>query len=266
MTPHRHAGPGARGDWRGDNLVTLFGRCSAGDEQARDTIILRFLPLARRIARQYEGRGEPRDDLVQVASVGLIKAVDRYSPARGDTFVAYARPMVVGEILRYFRDATWRVHVPRTLRERASRVARADAALVAPAGAPSQPQAIASSLDLEVSEVKEAQAAWAAYRPASLDAARASPNGGALALRHDVVGEDDPGYERAEVSVGIGRALRDLRPRDQRILLLRLCCELTQREIAARVGLSQMHVSRVLRRGNAAVAEACGLCGGALMS
>ena len=259
MTPHRHAGPGARGDWRTDNLMTLFDRCSAGDEHARDAIIVRFLPLARRIARQYEGRGEPREDLIQVASVGLIKAVDRYSPARGDTFVAYARPMVVGEIRRHFRDATWRVHVPRTLRERAMRVAKAESAIREPGGAPAHREALASYLDLEPAQVSEAQAAWAAYRPESLDATRASPSDGAATLRHDVLGEADPEYEQVEVSVGIGRALRDLRPRDQRILLLRLWCELTQREIAARVGLSQMHVSRVLRRGNAAVAEACGL-------
>jgi RNA polymerase sigma-B factor len=261
MTPHRHAGPGARGDWRTDNLMTLLDRCSAGDEHARDAIILRFLPLARGIARQYEGRGEPRDDLIQVATVGLIKAVDRYSPARGDTFVAYARPMVVGEIRRHFRDATWRVHVPRTLRERAMRVAKAEALLraEAPEGSPTDRQALARYLDLEPDQVSEAQAAWAAYRPESLDATRASPGDGAVTLRHDVLGGSDPEYEQVEVSVGIGRALRDLRPRDQRILLLRLWCGLTQREIAARVGLSQMHVSRVLRRGNAAVAEACGL-------
>ena len=259
MKPHRHAGPGARGDERTENLVTLFSRCSAGDEQARDAIILRFMPLARGIARQYEGRGEPRDDLIQVASVGLIKAVDRYSPARGDTFVAYARAMVVGELRRHFRDATWRIHVPRPLRERAARVARAETAIRAAEGSPTHRQALARHLDLAPAEVKEAQAAWAAYRPESLDAVRASPNDGAVTLRHDLLGESDPQYEQVEVSVGVGRALRDLRPRDQKILLLRLLCELTQREIAARVGLSQMHVSRVLRRGNAAVAKACGL-------
>jgi RNA polymerase sigma-B factor len=259
MKPYRHASPGARGDGRSDDLVALFSRCSAGDAQARDTIILRFLPLACGIARQYEGRGEPPDDLAQVASIGLIKAVDRYSPARGDTFVAYARPMVVGEIRRHFRDATWRVHVPRTLRERASRVAGAETTVQTRPGPRSQNIAIAADLGLEPAQVAEAQAAWAAYRPASLDAVWSSADGREGTRRDDVVGRCDPGYERAEVSVGIGRALRGLRPRDQTALLLRLWCELTQREISARIGVSQMHVSRILRRGNAAVADACGL-------
>jgi RNA polymerase sigma-B factor len=138
-------------------------------------------------------------------------------------------------------------------------VAKAEPAIQEPAGSPTHREALARYLDLEPAEVTEAQAAWAAYRPESLDAARASAGGGTLTVRHDVLGDADPEYERVEVSVGIRRALGDLRPRDQRILLLRLWCELTQREIAARVGLSQMHVSRVLRRGNAAVAEACGL-------
>ena len=257
MTPHRHGDAGARGDWRSDNLVTLLDRSSAGDEQARETIILRFLPLARGIARDYEGRGEPRDDLIQVASVGLIKAVDGYSPARGNTFVAYARTMVVGEIRRYFRDATWRVHVPRTLKDRATRVAEAEAALRATSGERLHRDAIARHLDLEPSEVTEAQAAWAAYRPASLDVGRATVDGDAVARPEAAVGAADPGYERVEVSVGIRRALAELRPRDQTVVLLRLWCDLTQSEIAARVGVSQMHVSRILRLGHAA--EACGL-------
>jgi RNA polymerase sigma-B factor len=259
MTPHRHAGPGARGDWRTDNLVALLSRCAAGDEHARETIILRFLPLARGIARQYEGRGEPRDDLIQVASLGLIKAVDGYSPARGNTFVPYARTMVVGEIRRYFRDATWRVHVPRTLKEHATRVAGVEASPRASAGARVHRDAIARHLNLKPSEVMEAQAAWAAYRPASLDVARAAAEGGGVVRADAAVGVAEPGYERVEVSVGIRHALADLRPRDQAVVLLRLWCDLTQSEIAARVGLSQMHVSRILRRGHAAMAEACGL-------
>jgi len=258
MKPHRHASPGARGHWRTEELGALFRRCSAGDPQARDTIILRFLPLARRIAHQYRGRGEPTDDLVQVASVGLIRAVDGYSPVRGDAFAAYARPVMVGEIRRHFRDATWRVHVPRTLRDRANRVARAEKAVRPAGGAEVSIAAIARYLDLQPSEVTEAQAAWAAYWPDSLDAARRTSDVVHPTRRDDVLGADDPGYERAEVFVGIGRALRALRPRDQFALLLRLYCDLTQQEIAARIGVSQMQVSRILRRGNAAMAEACG--------
>ena len=259
MKPHRHASPGARGEWRTDDLTALFTRCSAGDAHARDTIIVRFLPLARGIARQYEGRGEPSDDLVQVASVGLIRAVDNYSLERGDTFAAYARPMVVGEIRRYFRDATWRVHVPRTLRDRATRVARAEREVGDLGGSAERTLAIARTLEIEPSEVAEAQAAWAAYRPASLEAQRRGLAEGSPIRREETLGACDPGFERAEVAVGISSALRGLRPRDQLALLLRLYCELTQQEIAARIGVSQMHVSRILRRGHAAMAEACGV-------
>jgi RNA polymerase sigma-B factor len=259
MKPHRHAGPGARGDWRAEDLGALFRRSAGGDTDARDAIILRFLPLARRIARQYEGRGEPADDLVQVASLGLIRAVDGFSPARGDAFAAYARPVMVGEIRRYFRDMTWRVHVPRGLRDRANRVARAERAVRGPRGAAGSVAAIARYLDLQPSEVTEAQAAWAAYWPGSLEASRTIVDVDEHARREDVLGACDPGYEHAEVFVGIGRALRPLRPRDQIALLLRVYCELTQHEIAARIGVSQMQVSRILRRGNVAMAKACGV-------
>jgi RNA polymerase sigma-B factor len=258
MTPHRHAGPRARGDWRAEDLGALFRRSAAGDTDARNAIILRFLPLARRVAREYEGRGEPAEDLVQVASLGLIKAVDGYSPARGDAFAAYARSLVVGEIRRYFRDMTWRVHVPRGLRDRANRVARAERAVRGPGGAAGSAAAIARYLDLQPAEVTEAQAAWAAYWPASLEAPRAIGTHTGGARREDILGGPDPGYERAEVFVEVGRALRPLRPRDQIALLLRVYCELSQHEIAARIGVSQMQVSRILRRGNLAMAEACG--------
>jgi len=112
MTPYRHARAVAPTDWPACDLSTLFSRCAAGDARARETIIVRYLPLARRLARVYEGRGEPIEDLCQAASVGLIRAVDRYSPDRGDAFPAYARPMILGAIRRHFRDTTWRLHVP----------------------------------------------------------------------------------------------------------------------------------------------------------
>jgi RNA polymerase sigma-B factor len=256
MTPHWRAL--ARGDWRVRDLRPLFARCSAGDAQARETIILRFLPLARRVAREYEGRGTPLEDLVQVASVGLIKAVDRCSPDRGDAFAAYARAMIRGEIRRHFRDASWSVHVPRGVKDRASRVSRADKTLRSTSGTQASTEAVAKHLDLEACEVAEARRALAAYWPASLDVTHVRQDGHGVALR-EVLGAHDPEYERVEMSIGIGRALRELRPRDQRVLLLRLACELTQDEIAGRIGVSQMHVSRILRSANSAVTAACGL-------
>jgi len=258
MTPHWHERAHARHGDRGDDLVSLFARCRAGDHGARDRIILRFLPLARRLAQGYEGRGEPVEDLCQVASVGLIKAVDRCAPDRAAAFEAYARPVILGEIRRHFRDATWRVHVPRGLKDRAARVARAGNQVPAAPGQPAGTDAIATHLDLEPAEVTEAQLAWAAYRPESLDAPRRSPEGVRVDHR-EVPDEQADAYGRAELSVGITRALHGLHPRDQTVVMLRLACELTQAEIGDLVGVSQVHVSRILRSANASVAAACGL-------
>jgi RNA polymerase sigma-B factor len=253
MTPHWHAaGVSAR---PACELRVLFSRCSAGDVRARETIIMRFLPLARRLARAYEGRGEPIDDLCQVASIGLIKAVDRYSPDRGDSFPAYARPVILGEIKRHFRDTTWRVHVPRPVRDRTRRVLRAENEL-GPGSATSA--AIANYLGVGHEEVDEARLALEAGSPRSLDARYVSAGGDPLPLC-DVIGTDEPGYERVEVSVTVRQALLTLKPRDQKILLFRLAWELSQDEIAGRVGLSQMHVSRVLRKAGVALAGSCGL-------
>lgn len=253
MTPHGHARaeqPSAR------DLRRLFSRCSAGDVCARETIILRFLPLAGRIARIYEGRGEPLEDLCQVASVGLIKAVDAYSPERG-TFAGYAWPMIQGEIRRHFRDATWRVYVPRQVREHAARVLLAEKDLAA-TGGPDQPESIATYLGISREDVAEARRALEAHSCRALDASSVGPDGDASPLPA-VVGAEEAGYDRAELSVGIQRTLRTLKPREQRVLLLRLAWELSQAEIAGRVGLSQMHVSRILRKAGIALTASCGL-------
>ena len=255
MTPQWHARAARERPAR--DLGALFNRFSAGDMRARETIILRFLPLARKLAKLYEGRGEPVEDLCQVASVGLIKAVDRYSPDRGDAFPAYARPMILGEIRRHFRDTTWRVHVPRPTRERATAVLRAEEELKTVSG-DAKPEGIASYLGISPGEVVEARRALEAYSPGSLDAQYTAADGDALALR-EVIGGDDSGYERIEMSVGIRRALLPLKPRDRKVLLLRLVWELSQDEIADRVGLSQMHVSRILRSARAALTTSCGL-------
>lgn len=254
MTPHWHM-RGERSTAR--DLTTLFSRCSAGDKSAREAIILRFLPLAGRLAGIYEGRGEPIEDLRQVASVGLINAVDRYSPERGNAFSVYARPVILGEIRRYFRDATWRLHVPRQLRDRAERVNRAEKELRVSSD-PAGPEAIANLLGIASEELAEARLANEAYSPRSLDATFVGPDGNAGSL-HELVGVDESEYDGVEMSVGIQRALRTLNPRHQKVLLLRLAWELSQAEIASIVGLSQMQVSRVLRKASATVTTSCGL-------
>jgi len=237
------------------DLRTLFRRCSAGDARAREAIILRFLPYARRLARRYEGRGEPVEDVYQAASIGLIKAVDRYEPERGESFVAFARPTILGEITRHFRDTTWRVHVPRSVQERACQLTRAQDEIRATSGANAPTEVIARHLGLELGEVAEAQGALQANRPGSLDATYAADDGQRLTLR-ETIGEFDSAYERLETSVGWGEVLRRLQPRERKVLLLRFGGEFTQDEIARRIGVSQMHVSRILRNAAAALAAA----------
>ena len=258
MTPQGDTRAPRRGDREADDLVALFDGCRAGDARARERIILRFLPLARAMARRYENRGEPLDDLSQVASIGLIKAVDGCSPGRVGAFSSYASEMILGEIRHHFRDATWNVHVPRPLRERAHRVAQTDRTIRAPFARRARVEAIATALDLNPSEVVEAQQVWDAYRSHSLDATPRSRHGLRVARvrRVPVTGS---AFVRAELSIGVARALRGLSRRDQTVLLLRICCDLTQHEIAARIGVSQMQISRILRGNRMAVAAACGL-------
>lgn len=254
MTLQRHARRSARRR-SARELGTLFEQRSAGDARAREEIIVAFLPYAHHLARPYRGRGEPVDDLYQAASIGLIKAVDRYEPTRGCSFVAFAKPTILGEIRRHFRDRTWPMHIPRSVQDRARRVARAQADLRARSGSDPTIEMIARHLGLELGEVAEAQRALNAYRPRSLDATSAADHGRQLALKENV-GDLDPEYERVETSAGCVHALRGLDPRDRKVLLLRFGGDLPQDEIAKRIGVSQMQVSRILRTATAAMAVA----------
>jgi RNA polymerase sigma-B factor len=258
MAPQPHARAVTPTDGPACALSTLFRLCSAGDPRARETIIVRFLPLAFRLARIYEGRGEPIDDLRQAASLGLIKAVDRFSFDRGDSFPAYARPVILGEIRRHFRDTTWRVHVPRPIKDRAAQVLHADREFGTPPGSLIELDLTAKRLGLESGEVAEARLAIKAQWPRSLDEPTSGSDGDGLALG-EVIGREEPEYEGVEVSLGVGRALRKLGPRDAKVLLLRLAFGLTQDEIAGHVGVSQMHVSRILRNARAVLTASCGL-------
>lgn len=253
MKPDLRGRASAR-DWTDCDIRGLFDRCSAGDTRARETIIVGFLPYACRLARRFEGRGEPMEDLCQAASIGLIKAVDRFEPARGTPFVAYAKALILGEIMRHFRDTTWRVYAPRAMKERAARVARAENELVARCGSQATTAVVATHVGLDPAEVTEAQGVLRANRAASLDAAYATEDG-ELPVR-ETVGRLDAEYERVEASAGFSRAALRLTPRDRNVLLLRVVCELTQDEIASRIGVSQMQVSRILRRCRGVVASA----------
>jgi RNA polymerase sigma-B factor len=218
-----------------------------GDLHARRQLIERYLPLARSLARRYERRGESMDDLVQVASLGLVKAIDRFEPDRGLSFSSYAVPTMLGELRRYFRDTGWALHVPRALQERVLEVNAAVERLSSDLGRSPSPQQVAEELDLPVEEVLEAIEANAAYDTTSLDTPLRSRDDEGQTIA-ETFGENDESFELVEGRVSIGPALATLSERERLILQLRFAEDLTQSEIAERIGVSQMHVSRLIRR------------------
>ena len=230
---------------REEHLFERYQR--EGDMMAREKLVERFLPLARRLARRYERASEPPEDLVQVASVGLVKAIDRFEPEQGSGFSSYAVPTILGELKRHFRDAGWALHVPRGMQERVLKVNEAIERLSGPVGGSPTPQQIADELNLPVEEVLEAMEAGAAYDTVSLDAPLRSSDDEKTSLA-DAVGSLDERLDLVEHSASLGRALRAMPERERSILYLRFAEGLTQVEIAERVGISQMHVSRLIRR------------------
>jgi RNA polymerase sigma-B factor len=226
----------------------LFRRYSRdGDLHARRQLIERYLPLARSVARRYERRGEPFDDLVQVASLGLVKAIDRFDSERGLSFSSYAVPTVLGELRRYFRDSGWALHVPRGMQERVLKVNAAVERLSGQLGRSPSPRQLADELDLSVEEVLEAIAANTAYETGSLDTPLRSGDQESHTVA-DTLGENDQRFELIEDRASIGPALKTLPERERLILHLRFAEGLTQTEIAHHIGVSQMHVSRLIRR------------------
>jgi RNA polymerase sigma-B factor len=219
------------------------------DLGAREELVLRFMPLARQLASRYRGAGEPQEDLVQVACLGLLKAVDRYEPDRGSAFTKYAVPTMLGELKRHFRDKGWAVHVPRATQELVLKVSDAMAALPAKLGRSPTPRDVAVATGEPIEHVLEAMEAATAYDATSLDAPRApgDDEDGSWTLAETVAAEE-PGYELVELGETLRGTLRALPDRERLILKLRFEQDLTQAEIAERVGVSQMHVSRLLRR------------------
>jgi RNA polymerase sigma-B factor len=246
-----------RGDgWRGRALPASDRRLEAllfrryqrdGDLHARRALVERYLPLARNLARRYERRGESLDDLVQVASLGLVKAIDRFEPERGLSFSSYAVPTMLGELKRYFRDSGWALHVPRDMQERVLKVNSAVERLSGELGRSPSPQQLATELNLPVEEVLEAIAANVAFETTSLDTPLRTSDDGSQTVA-ETLGEKDERFELIEDRASIGPAVRTLPARDRLILHLRFVDDLTQSEIAQRIGVSQMHVSRLIRR------------------
>ena len=218
-----------------------------GDPAAREELCERFLPLARDLALRYTYTDEPLDDLVQVASLGLIKAIDRFEPGRGTKFTSYAAPTILGELKRHFRDKGWSLHVPRDLQERTLAVSRATEELSKVLGRSPKVREVAAHLGCSVEQVLEAQEASASYEAASLDAPAARDDGESAALV-DLLGNDDSSFELVEDREAIASTWQDLPEVERQVLQLRFVHDLTQREIGERIGYSQMHVSRLLRR------------------
>lgn len=232
----------------GENLGELFARWQEReDASAREVLVERFMPLARSLARRYDRSSEPFEDLLQVASLGLLKAIDRFDPARGHAFPSFAVPTVLGEMRRYFRDSGWSLHVPRSLKERSLKVGEAQEALTRERGRAPTVTDLASYLELSVEEVGEALQTARVYDVTSLDAPRCGEDGESRSYE-ETIGQTDRHYELIELDATISSAIDEIPPRERRILHMRFVQELTQAEIAAQIGISQMQVSRLLRR------------------
>ena len=213
----------------------------------REQLVRRFLPFARKLALRYVHSREPLDDLVQVASVGLLNAIERFEPGRGKKFTSFAAPTIVGELKRHFRDKGWTVHVPRDLQERALAVSRHTERLSAVLGRSPTLDELAMALDCSIEQVMEAIDAAHNYHPASLDAPVTHDGEDRCALA-ETLGDEDSGFELAEHRQALAESWSTLSEVEREVLSLRLVHELTQREISQRIGCSQMHVSRLLRR------------------
>ena len=214
-----------------------------GDTRARDALAEEMLPLARALAGRYAGRGEPLDDLVQVACVGIMKAIEGFDLSREVRFSSYATPTVLGEIKRHFRDRTWAMRVPRGLQELQLEVARRRDELTNQLGRSPTVQEIAAAVDAPFEEVLATIQSAGARRTRSLD----EPTGEDVTLA-DSIGGRDVELERAEMRILLDDAMEVLSERDREVLRLRFAEDLTQTEISARIGVSQMQISRIIRQ------------------
>lgn len=227
----------------------LFRRWQhAGNVTARDELVHRHLPMARKLAARYIRTQEPWEDLCQVASLGLIKAIDRFDPARGSAFSSFAVPTILGELKRHFRDKGSAIHLPRSLQELVLRVKAANDELSARTGRSPTVSDVAGYLAVETEQVLDALMAISAQRAASLDADIDNESDNEPATRHDTIGFEDQRYALIERTASVAAAIKRLRASDRRVLELRVQQELKQRDIAERVGVSQMQISRILRR------------------
>jgi RNA polymerase sigma-B factor len=255
----RSPAAGGEGEREKASDAELFGCIRRdGDLRARELLIERYLPLANQLARRYQRPDEPLDDLAQVASLGLIKAVDRFDTEREVAFSSYAVPTILGELKRYFRDRTWAVRVPRDLQELALRVDRAVTRLSAGKPRPPSVSEIAQAVDATEEQVLDALEAAAAYRASSLDAPRSTQAQETGESVVDTLGYEESDYRRAEERATLEPLLARISPRERTVLELRFGRDMTQAEIGKRVGVSQMQVSRLIRQALARLREGLG--------
>jgi RNA polymerase sigma-B factor len=216
-------------------------------QRARDSLVEQHLPLVEHLARRFRNRGEPYDDLVQVATIGLIKSVDRFDLGRGVEFSTYATPTIVGEIKRHFRDKGWAVRVPRRLQELRLSLASATSELSQKQGRSPTVSELAAHMKITDEEVLEGLESANAYSTLSLDAGDSGSGDEPMPVA-DTLGSEDEGLEGVEYRESLKPMLEQLPPREKRILMLRFFKNMTQSEIAEEIGISQMHVSRLLAR------------------
>jgi RNA polymerase sigma-B factor len=215
--------------------------------QTREAIVARCLCLADRVARHFDRRGEDLEDLVQVARVGLVNAVNRYDAEKGSSFVTYAIPTMMGEIRRHFRDHGWSMHVPRRLKDRHVQLSRATTDLIQTLGRAPTPSELADYLDVDRADVVESIVAAEAYRTQSIDAPVVSGDGSARHIS-DTIGSVDSAFAGVTDRETVRPLLAALPEREREVLYLRFFATMTQSQIAERIGVSQMHVSRILER------------------
>jgi RNA polymerase sigma-B factor len=215
------------------------------DPSLREELVVQHLPLAKHLARRYSRGIDEQSDLEQVASVGLLKAIERFDPDRGVTFTSYAVPTIVGELKRYFRDRGWSVRLPRNLQELALRVNRVNQELATELGRTPTTSEIARRAGATDEEVLEAWEASGAYRAVSLDTSPHDADGESPPMQ---LATEEPGFDIVDSAVSLTPVLRALGEREREILRLRFVEDMTQSQIGARLGISQMHVSRLIRR------------------
>jgi RNA polymerase sigma-B factor len=245
----RHEAPALPDDE--DELLHLYAETK--DPVVREDAVRRFLPLARSLALRYRGSSEQLEDLLQVANLALLRALDRFNPARGKSFVAFAAPTILGELRRHFRDRVWELRLPRDLQERTMEVQTAARALSDELGRSPTPSQLAQRLELSEEEVTEALQAEEARRTLSLDVPTSRQDAESSPVV-ETIGKPEPGYEAIETQACAEKA--ELTAREARVLRMRFEDCLTQHEIGDRIGVSQMQVSRIMRGALRKLAEA----------